>query len=450
MKRLLFLFLLSVSSGAFAAYRVADVRSAPDYAAQFASMCGLSNGAVLSGTPSCSGQWKSSSGIVYTLDRLEGISPIYARGTYQNGSRKGSFSTPIASLVYTTDPVDDGGSSGDDSGDSGDSGGDSGSGDSGDGSGDGGELPTNGECRTGYHLEGLLCYPNAENPNDPNPDDGDSSGGDSGSGDSGSGSSGGDTTDPDDSDDTTNPTTPNNPTDNTGVINAIDSLKNSNQSNFNALNQRLSALNDSSNKVNQSIIDQMKQDKEIAQAQLNATQAQINASDAKTDEQTDALKGAIGETGDELADALSSIQDKLCDPRTDPRGCEGENGLTADGTLDMYEEMIAGANKAVSAGDAAYSEALKGVEGADQTAQSQGNIQDVFSLLSVLPESSRCSIDALKTPVGTFQIGCDFANFLKTILSFVFYVGTIYYLLDILFDGITPMPGNTSSTRGTR
>ena len=445
-------------------------------------MCGLSNGAVISGVPSCSGTLVSG-GITYTLNYLSGTSPVYARGIYKKPGRTSTFAISIASLIYIKDPVDDSGSSGGDSGDSGDSGGsssggsgsgddsgsdsgsdtggDSGSGsgsgtggDSGSGSGSGGEFPTNGECRVGYHLEGLLCYPNPENPNDPYPDDGGSSGGSDDSSDTGGGSSSGgtDTPDPDDSGDTTDPTTPtnpNNPSDNSGVINAVNSLRNSNQSNFNALNQRLSALNESSNKVNQSIVAQMNQDKDIAQAQLKATQKQIDASDAKTDEQTGALTEAIGETGDEIGDGLASIQDKLCDPRTDPRACEGENGLTADGVLGMYEQMIEGGDKAVSAGDAAYTEALEDVVSSDKTAESQGNIQGVANLLS-LPTGSRCSLETLKTPVGSFQLGCEFATFLKTLLEFVFYIGTIYYILDILFDGVTPMPGNTSSSRGGR
>lgn len=480
MKRLLFLVLLSsVSSGAFARYKVASVYTSSP-ASEFASMCGLSVGMVMEGVPSCSGTLESG-GVTYTLQYLSGIAPIYARGSYNNGRRTGTFATPIAQLVATNDPINGGGSgsggsdsgsggsssggsgSGDDSGsDSGsDTGGDSGSGsgsgtggDSGSGSGSGGEFPTNGECRVGYHLEGLLCYPNAENPNDPDPDDGGSSGGSDDSSDTGGGSSSGgtDTPDPDDSGDTTDPTTPtnpNNPPDNSGVINAVNSLRNSNQSNFNALNQRLSALNESSNKVNQSIVAQMNQDKDIAQAQLKATQKQIDASDAKTDEQTGALTEAIGETGDEIGDGLASIQDKLCDPRTDPRACEGENGLTADGVLGMYEQMIEGGDKAVSAGDAAYTEALEDVVSSDKTAESQDNIQGVANLLS-LPTGSRCSLETLKTPVGSFQLGCEFATFLKTLLEFVFYIGTIYYILDILFDGVTPMPGNTSSSRGGR
>ncbi|WP_350940583.1 hypothetical protein MRO13_16365 [Vibrio metschnikovii] len=289
---------------------------------------------------------------------------------------------------------------------------------------------------------------------------------------------------------------------NRNLSNLIIQSTNKNIEGFNALNTQLFNLHKTTDNVGQSIVDLMNQDIKIAEnnklliqqqtteitKSVNSLSETITNANAQSSEQ---IVSAIGQASDKQADSLNQLGDSLgeklddlfdestdgiidaigqassgqiaatnqvsesiaglsesiaglefgqpCDPNTDPRSCEGEHGLSTDYIERIYDETIQSATNIDDLVTAEYLETIAQEANSErfQPLEKEGRaLVDYF--IDLLPASQPCDFDTLQLGRFTFQMTCDSVQFLKDILSFVFYLYTVYALMNILLDQVTP------------
>ncbi|MBY8245425.1 hypothetical protein KW524_14885 [Vibrio fluvialis] len=270
---------------------------------------------------------------------------------------------------------------------------------------------------------------------------------------------------------------------NSNLTQAITTQTNKNVEGFNTVNQQLAELKQTNTQLGQTIVDQMRQDKQIydntkalIQNSTNGIVSNINSSANRvkdavkhaedgivkaTKDGAESVKGAVeagteqldgsinalGDKLDGLADAVSGAIGSICDPNTDSRSCEGNHGLTQPQVADMFNQMKDELDAQVSAGESNLKNTMQQLVDTPKMNEGKDLIERINDeLIGVLPSSSECSAQPLQTPFGTFSIGCEFSVRLKAILSFLFYVYTLYSLVDILLTGFTPVAGTVPYT----
>ncbi|HDM8048120.1 TPA: hypothetical protein P0E07_001192 [Vibrio fluvialis] len=270
---------------------------------------------------------------------------------------------------------------------------------------------------------------------------------------------------------------------NSNLTQAITTQTNKNVEGFNTVNQQLAELKQTNTQLGQTIVEQMRQDKQIydntkalIQNSTNGIVSNINSSANRVkdavkhaedgivkatkdgaesvkgavEDGTEQLDGSINALGDKLdglADAVSGAIGSICNPNTDPRSCEGNHGLTQPQVADMFNQMKDELDAQVSAGESNLKNTMQQLVDTPKMNEGKDLIERINDeLIGVLPSSSECSAQPLQTPFGTFSIGCEFSVRLKAILSFLFYVYTLYSLVDILLTGFTPVAGTVPYT----
>lgn len=289
---------------------------------------------------------------------------------------------------------------------------------------------------------------------------------------------------------------------NRNLSNLVSQSTNKNIEGFNALNAQLFNLHKTTDNVGQSIVDLMNQDIKIAEnnkllmqqqtteitKSVNSLSETITNANAQSSEQ---IVSAIGQASDKQADSLNQLGDSLgekldglfdestdgiidaigqassgqiaatnqvsesiaglsesiaglefgqpCDPNKDPRSCEGEHGLSTGYIERIYDETI---QSAMNIDDQVTSEYLETIAQEANSERFQPLEKEARALvglfIDLLPASQPCNFDTLQLGKFTFQMTCDSVQFLKDILSFVFYLYTVYALMNILLDQVTP------------
>ncbi|ELV8595713.1 hypothetical protein QNE22_003103 [Vibrio fluvialis] len=265
---------------------------------------------------------------------------------------------------------------------------------------------------------------------------------------------------------------------NSNLTQAITTQTNKNVEGFNTVNQQLAELKQTNTQLGQTIVEQMRQDKQIyentkalIQNSTNGIVSNINSSAnrikdavkdaedgivAATKEGAESVKGAVEAGTEQLDGSISGLGDKLdglleavsgaastiCNPNTDSRSCEGNHGLTQPQVADMFIQMKDELDAQVSAGESNLKNTMQQLVDNPKMIEGHDLIQSLTDdLIGVLPNSNACVDMPLQTPFGTFSLGCEFSERIKAILAFMFYVYTLYSLVDILFTGFTPVAG---------
>ncbi|MGL6056249.1 MAG: hypothetical protein ACRC0O_13530, partial [Vibrio metschnikovii] len=141
-----------------------------------------------------------------------------------------------------------------------------------------------------------------------------------------------------------------------------------------------------------------------------------------------------------LSESIAGLEfGQPCDPNTDPRSCEGEHGLSTGYIERIYDETIQSAMNIDDRVTAEYLEKIAQEANSErfQPLEKEGRAL-VGLFIDLLPASQPCNFDTLQLGKFTFQMTCDSVQFLKDILSFVFYLYTVYALMNILLDQVTP------------
>ncbi|MBF4333915.1 hypothetical protein [Vibrio anguillarum] len=235
---------------------------------------------------------------------------------------------------------------------------------------------------------------------------------------------------------------------------SVTTLNNNNVDSFAALNKQLTDLNSKNSGIGQSIVDQMNNDIKIADNNKKLMQQQNKViSDSgvyiakSIEKQTSELSDLSDVQTGKITSAIDALAEKMpasCDPATDPRACEGINGLTESYVDAAYTQMIAAADTELSAANSALVNYARVASIEPMTDETQVYIDmAVGDLLGVLPSSSDCVDFPMVTSMGTFTLGCEFSTRLKSIISFLIYVFTLWTLIDILLNGVTPVSGTT-------
>ncbi|EOH0513049.1 hypothetical protein ACNPDE_001202 [Vibrio fluvialis] len=265
---------------------------------------------------------------------------------------------------------------------------------------------------------------------------------------------------------------------NSNLTQAITTQTNKNVQGFNTVNEQLAQLKQTNTQLGQKIVDQMRQDKQIYEntkaliqnsttgivSNINSSANRIkdavkDAEDgivAATKEGADSVKGAVeagteqldgsisglGDKLDGLLEAVSGAASSICNPNTDSRSCEGNHGLTQPQVADMFNQMKEEMDAQVSAGESNLKNTMQQLVDNPKMTEGHDLIQSLTDdLIGVLPNSNACVDMPLQTPLGTFSLGCEFSERIKAILAFMFYVYTLYSLVEILFTGFTPVAG---------
>ncbi|EKO3426337.1 hypothetical protein NTK89_002336 [Vibrio fluvialis] len=265
---------------------------------------------------------------------------------------------------------------------------------------------------------------------------------------------------------------------NSNLTQAITTQTNKNVQGFNTVNEQLAQLKQTNTQLGQKIVDQMRQDKQIYEntkaliqnsttgivSNINSSANQIknavkDAEDgivAATKEGADSVKGAVEAGTEQLDGSISGLGDKLdglleavsgaastiCNPNTDSRSCEGNHGLTQPEVANMFNQMKEELDAQVSAGESNLKNTMQQLVDNPKMTEGHDLIQSLTDdLIGVLPNSNACVDMPLQTPLGTFSLGCEFSERIKAILAFMFYVYTLYSLVEILFTGFTPVAG---------
>ncbi|EKO3442088.1 hypothetical protein NTH42_001420 [Vibrio fluvialis] len=265
---------------------------------------------------------------------------------------------------------------------------------------------------------------------------------------------------------------------NSNLTQAITTQTNKNVQGFNTVNDQLAQLKQTNTQLGQKIVDQMRQDKQIYEntkaliqnsttgivSNINSSANRIkdavkDAEDgivAATKEGADSVKGAVEAGTEQLDGSISGLGDKLdglleavsgaastiCNPNTDSRSCEGNHGLTQPEVADMFNQMKEELDAQVSAGESNLKNTMQQLVDNPKMTEGHDLIQSLTDdLIGVLPNSNACVDMPLQTPLGTFSLGCEFSERIKAILAFMFYVYTLYSLVEILFTGFTPVAG---------
>ncbi|MBN3492259.1 hypothetical protein [Vibrio neptunius] len=216
---------------------------------------------------------------------------------------------------------------------------------------------------------------------------------------------------------------------------------------FNDLNNKLTQLNNTNTNIGKKISEQMQQDHKNFQDEkkllLQQTGAIMNGNSTITsavNNQTGQLKNSI----DALSDKLGNGSDtEPCDPNSDERSCEGEHGLTSDYVSDALGQMVFAVDSEMSTAESTLIyEAQKAVSD-PMTDDIELVIHDTTGLLlGVFPNAGDCQPFELPTLSDKqYYIDCQWSNQLKMIFSFCMYVFTVYTLLSILLEDITPQAG---------
>ncbi|WJG23876.1 hypothetical protein [Vibrio furnissii] len=270
---------------------------------------------------------------------------------------------------------------------------------------------------------------------------------------------------------------------NSNLTQALTTQTNKNVEGFNTVNQQLAELKQTNTKLGQTIVEQMRQDKEIydntkaliqnstnsivnnvgasmtkvqkavkhaEDGIVKATQEGADSVKASVEAGTEQLDGSINALGDKLdglTAAVSGAASTICNPNKDSRSCEGNHGLTQPQVADMFNQMKDEMDAQVSAAESNLSNTMQQLADTPKMNEGKDLIERMFDqVIGVLPSSANCSAQPLQTPFGTFSIGCEFSIRLKAILAFIFYVYTLYALSDILLSGFTPVAGTVPYT----
>lgn len=235
---------------------------------------------------------------------------------------------------------------------------------------------------------------------------------------------------------------------------SVTTLNNNNVDSFAALNKQLTDLNSTNLGIGQSIVDQMNNDIKIADnnkllmQQQNRVIADSGVYIAESIErQTQELSDLSDVQTGKITNAIDALADKMpipCDPKVDPQQCQGPNGLNELYVKDAYSQMISVADTELSAANSTLVNYARVAATDPMTDETQVYIDmAVGDLLAVLPSSSDCVDFPMVTSMGTFTLGCEFSARLKSIISFLVYVFTLWSLVDILLNGVTPVAGTT-------
>ncbi|MGY5584765.1 hypothetical protein [Vibrio cincinnatiensis] len=127
---------------------------------------------------------------------------------------------------------------------------------------------------------------------------------------------------------------------NTNLSAAITDSTNKNVEGFNSLNQQLTELRKTNASIGQTIVDQMNQDRVIYEKTESLLLANKKDIVNATVNAASSIKGAIGDQTAALTGSIESLADKICDPSTDERSCQGEHGLTEGYANQAYQEMV--------------------------------------------------------------------------------------------------------------
>ena len=255
---------------------------------------------------------------------------------------------------------------------------------------------------------------------------------------------------------------PNESTD-TAVLEAV---KNMNRDQNEALTQISSDLNqgtsDIKNKlddirntnaaIGQTIVDQMNQDYQIAEAnrllqlQQNGTMANIGKGISdRIDQQGDSITTAIGELaskGDETNDILNEINLKTCDPNLDMRFCEGEHNLTGNLVSNLVGDISENMDELDTGSSNAIVSGAQSVINDAGTGEMKGIIQgNISSMLNAFPSSGSCVPFSIPSLKGDINFDCQFSEQFKLLAAFLLYIYTAWTLIDILLTGVTPVAG---------
>lgn len=260
----------------------------------------------------------------------------------------------------------------------------------------------------------------------------------------------------------------------TAVLEAITNLNRDSNLGFEALstdlNDGFTQVNDtladlvlSNDAIGQTAVDQLNQDYQIylntkdlilhqtntiaegADAVVSGLHGQTSALSNQLASSTNTMTDNLENLGDRIVDKLDavSLTDGVCNPNEDPLNCEGVNGLDSDLATRIHNEL----NDSVAAQfDAIESDMLYNADEYTNDYYFNDALQPVKNVVRrlefVYPYSIKdCTSFTMPSPFGDVDFGCEFSYQFKTVASFLLYVYTLWSLVDILLNGVTPVPG---------
>ncbi|MCL9783237.1 hypothetical protein M9194_17545 [Vibrio sp. S4M6] len=261
--------------------------------------------------------------------------------------------------------------------------------------------------------------------------------------------------------------TPDETTD-TGVLAAIQNLNRDTNEGLSSLdgnltqgfadiNTALNSIDTTNHAIGQSIVDQMKQDYDIYQGQKELqlqttgaiqaygaqTASAVTGTTAAVNNNTDAVNDnteAIGELGDRLESKLDEL--KPCEPTEANNYCENPHGLHSGLVMEIMSDIDEHSTATLDGLESLLVGKATDIATTPLTGEVESNISGVVdTVMAVLPDYGSCSALTFNFGSRAVSFSCDISDTIKTMLSFLFYAYTGLYLLNVLFDEVTPVPG---------
>lgn len=213
---------------------------------------------------------------------------------------------------------------------------------------------------------------------------------------------------------------------------------------FSDVNNRLSQLNDTNSAIGQKITDQMNQDyqihlkeKQLMLQQTGAIQNGAASINKGLSTQTTALTASI----DGLAEKIEA--NKPCDPNEDPRSCEGVSGMTSQLAVTVTGQIDDAVTSGFQGVEKEIIDSAQGLVDDSKLAPVEGHINEAINIaMGAMPSIGDCQSFSIPTPLwGDVEFGCEFSVRFKSVASFLIYIYTIWTLIDILLNGVTPAAG---------
>ena len=213
---------------------------------------------------------------------------------------------------------------------------------------------------------------------------------------------------------------------------------------FSDVNNELKSLNATNLGIGKSVVDQMNQDylihldsKDLALQQTNAIMAGTSGVTGAIDSQTSSMSSGFN------AILTKMDESKPCDPNTDPRSCEGPTGMTSDLVKSLDAQINTSVNSRLDVSEGGIIDAIQTQIDDSQLGPIENIMNDAVDVaLGALPKVGDCTPFTMPSPFGgDVSFGCDFSEKFKVIASFLLYIYTLWSLIDILINGVTPVSG---------
>ncbi|EGU31008.1 hypothetical protein VII00023_20727 [Vibrio ichthyoenteri ATCC 700023] len=213
---------------------------------------------------------------------------------------------------------------------------------------------------------------------------------------------------------------------------------------FSDVNNKLSQLSKINNEIGVTIDKQMKQDFDIHEAEKQLLLQQTGAIMAGDS----SIVGAINSQTDSASADTRAIISKLnetrpCDPNTDPLSCEGASGMNSTLVKTTTDQINDSVNSSFAVVEAEITQAANSYLDESRLSPIKGYMDSAADLaIRALPDIGDCTSFSLPSPFGgSIDFGCEFSVKFKAIASFLMYIYTLWTLIDILLNGVTPVSG---------